>query len=136
MKRKMLIKQLTLIGLGIWVALISIKASAQTGGSKIEGKWYAKDLEKSIIEVTKTSDGTYEGVVKSSAKESYVGGKVIRYFTYDADKQLYKGKIYSLARGMELDGEIVLEKDGRLKLTGRKFFMTKTFYWTRSNDNE
>lgn len=127
------IKQLLWIGLGLAAALVSIKASAQANKEEITGKWYAEELEQSIIEIKKAKDGTFEGLITESAKEDYVGQKVIYGFEYDEKEKVYDGTIYSVARRFELDGQILLEGDDRLKITGKKFFMTRTFYWVKSN---
>ncbi|MDW3209652.1 MAG: DUF2147 domain-containing protein [Reichenbachiella sp.] len=128
-------KKPTIIGIGILIALLSLKASGQTKGD-ISGTWYAEEMDQSTIEVTQLSDGSYEGIIRSSAKNEFVGHKVIYDFEYDSDEKDYKGTINSAARNMELDGTIVLEEKGKLKITGKKFFMTKTFYWTKEKDYE
>jgi len=124
-------KRIMLIGFGMAIALISLRARAQTENESIAGVWYAEELEQSMIEVVKKSDGDYEGVIQSSSEEKYVGHKVIYDFKYDPKENHYTGTISSASRNMKLDGTIILEKDGRLKLTGKKLFMTRTFYWER-----
>ena len=124
-------KRLALIALGVAIALISIKASAQDTSMKIVGMWYAEDLDQSMVEVVELEDGSYEGVIKSSSTASYIGHKVLYDFLYQEGEKVYRGTIHSASRDMELDGYITMEKDGRLKLTGKKFFMTRTFYWER-----
>ena len=126
-------KRIILIGFGVVVALLTFKAAAQTGNESITGTWYAEELDQSVIEVVTLEDGSYEGVIKSSSKADYVSHKVLYDFEYDVEKNHFAGTISSAARNMELDGTIVLEEDGRLKLVGKKFFMTKTFYWVRKN---
>ena len=116
---------------GLAIALLSIHISAQNNQDSITGRWWAEEMDQSVIEVAKLEDGSYEGVILSSSKEEFVGYKVIYDFNYDPNEKNYKGTISSAARKMELDGNIVLEEDGRLKITGKKLFMTRTFYWER-----
>lgn len=126
-------KRLAIIGFGVAVALLSVKVFAQDSTEKVIGLWYAEELEQSIIEVVSLEDGSFEGVIKSSSTPKYVGHKVIYDFRFDAEENKYKGTISSAARNMELDGSITIEEDGRLKLTGKKLFMSKTFYWERKH---
>ena len=124
-------KRMMLIGFGVVIALLTFKAAAQTSTGSITGTWYAEELDQSVIEVVRLKDGNYEGVIQSSSKEEYVGHKVIYDFEYDPEENHYTGTISSAARNIKLDGTLVLEEDGRLKLVGKKFVMTKTFYWDR-----
>lgn len=124
-------KRLALIGFGVAIALLSIKVSAQDYSQKIIGSWYAEELDQSTIEVTRLTDGSFQGTIKASSTPTYIGHKVIYNFRYHEEERSYKGTISSAARNMELEGVITVEKDGRLKLIGKKLFMTKTFYWVR-----
>ncbi|MEL6557093.1 MAG: DUF2147 domain-containing protein [Bacteroidota bacterium] len=126
-------KRIILVLLGLMIAIVASKTVAQTSEGSIAGSWYAEDLDESVIEVIQLKDGSYEGVIKSSSKEKYVGHKVIYGFKYNAAEKQYEGTISSAARNMEMSGTIVLEKNGKLKLTGRKFMISKTFYWERRN---
>ncbi|MCV9386077.1 DUF2147 domain-containing protein [Reichenbachiella ulvae] len=125
-------KRIVIIGLGVAIALLSLKVMAQNGPD-ITGKWYAEEMDESVIEVTRLSDGSYEGIIISSKEEGFVGHKVIYGFKYDDKEKLYTGTINSAARNMELDGTIQLEQSSKLKVTGKKFFMTKTFYWIKKD---
>ena len=126
-------KKIGIIVLGLAIALITLKASAQTGKSSIEGKWYAEELDQSVIEITRLQNGNFEGVIKSSSTAEYLGHKVIYDFKYDKDKRHYNGTINSAARNIELDGTIVLQNTNSLKVTGKKLWMSKTFYWTKQD---
>lgn len=124
--------------IAIWLCVLSAlflitTANAQNHEEAILGKWYAEDMDQSVIEVVQVNDGSYEGIINSSARAEFVGKKVIYRFRYDQNDNSYAGTIYSTARDMELDGVIKIEDNRKLKITGKKFFMTKTFYWLRKN---
>lgn len=109
-----------------WIISISFAQE-----NSIVGKWYAEDLEESFIEVQKNEKGYYEGIIKESSRDDYIGQKVIYDCLYDEENKRYKGKIYAISRNMNLDGVFELSKPDELKVTGKKLFISKTFYWKR-----
>lgn len=130
MKKQMITKVLLITG--VIVAILALKANAQSGqGFHILGKWYAEEMDESVIEVKQDTDGSVKGVIIESSNEEYVGKKVIYDCRFDAEDDAYKGKIYSVARKMEIDGTFTLEAADKLKIVGKKLFITKTFYWVR-----
>lgn len=122
---------MTIIGLGVALAAASLKVSDQVEEEAIIGRWYAEELDQSIIEVLRAEKGGFEGIIRKSANPNLVGQKVIRGFSYQKKEKHYVGTIYSAIRKMELDGTMKLESQGRLRVTGEKLFITKTFYWSR-----
>lgn len=127
------IKGVITIGVGLLVALLSICVSAQSKKTGITGMWYAEEMEQSLIEVRQLPNGSYEGIIRSSGKESFVGHKVIYGFKYDEGEETYKGTISSASRNITLDGTIALEGEDKLKITGKKYLMSRTFYWERKD---
>lgn len=109
--------------------LIFTKLIAQS--TRIEGNWRAKELDQSIINIQKNTEGILEGIVKSSDDTQMIGKKILYGFKYDNEDAIYKGKIYSYKRKMELDGALKLESNVILKVTGKKLFISKTFLWER-----
>ncbi len=108
---------------------LSMKLAVGQQADAILGTWYAEELEKSTIEM-KVEDEKYFGMIINSADPDYVGKKVVFDLVYQSDETNYTGRIYAISRKMELDGTFTLEDD-KLKVVGKKFFMTKTFFWTR-----
>ena len=126
----MKIKHLAGIILGLLVAVAAIEV-ASANPDAILGKWLAKDLDNSIIQVKSQEDGSVVGTIIESSNEAYLGVKILYDCKYIAEAGHYKSVIYSPARKMEIDATISLESDKKLKVVGRKLFLTKTFYWKR-----
>jgi len=98
---------------------------------KLIGKWYAEDLEQSVISIVKKSDGTLEGTIVESADSKFIGKRVLYDLKYEGDDQAFKGRLYSPKRNMEIDCTITFESSEKLKIVGKKLFMTRTFYWDK-----
>ena len=130
-----MVKKGLVIGLGIAIALMAIRVSAQDSpSSDIVGKWYAEELDKSVIEIKEDTEGFITGTITESANEDYVGKKVIYDCKFSEDEEAYLGTIYSVARKMEIDGRFTLDAADKLKIVGKKLFITETFYWNRYSD--
>ena len=97
----------------------------------IIGKWYAEEIEKSTIEIEQKEDGNFYGEIVASEKKEWIGKTVLDNLKYDSKTNTWKGEIYSLKRNMTIDVTLSLESEMRLKLVGKKLFMTKTFYWKK-----
>ena len=50
---------------------------------------------------------------------------------YNSELEHWIGTIYSPKRSITIDGTLSLEIDGRLKIVGRKYFLTKTYHWIK-----
>lgn len=99
--------------------------------NEVTGRWYAKEMDESIIEIQQNEKGMYEGIIKESSRDDFIGKKVMYDFKYNEENKRFEGRIYSVARKMELDGIFILNKPDELKVTGKKLFISKTFYWKR-----
>lgn len=119
-------KRRILILIGIAVALLAVNAVAQSS-EHITGRWSAKELNNSVIEITQSNNGIIGTIIRSD-ETKYIDKRVIYDVTFDPEENVYKGTIYSIARGMELKG--VFSREGEnLKVVGSKLFITKTFFW-------
>lgn len=99
---------------------------------EILGNWFAKDLDNSTIQIYR--DGlTFYGKIISSDIENYFGTIVLKEFEYDDENEKWKGTIYSVKRKMNINGTLNLEEEGKMKVIGKKYFMTKTFYWIKAD---
>lgn len=112
------------------ILFLSLTTFAANDASII-GNWKAPDLENSTIQVYKSNDGYFYGKIIESDKPEWVDEVILKKVKYFPEDEVWKGKIYSLKRKMSIDVTINLETENKLKLVGKKLFMTKTFYWTR-----
>ncbi len=110
---------------------ISTLAMAQKNPNDITGKWYAEELDKSTIEIKKVSQDLYVGVVIESDEPTMLDSRILYDFRKDDDSNSYSGRIYSVKRDMEIDGEIEMLTANKILVTGRKLFFSKSFEWVR-----
>lgn len=124
----MLMKKFLYFTLLLALGFIKVHVHAQ---ENINGKWYAEHMKNAIVEIAENEEGHLYGKIIVSDKPQWIGEIVLRKLAYQADKQQWEGEIYSPQRKMTINGVISLEEEGKLKLVGTKFLMTKTFYWER-----
>lgn len=110
--------------------LVTIQ-TAMISQDNISGTWLAEDLDHSVINIYKENDGLYYAKITESENKAYINKIVLKEMKYNPKDKVWKGTIYSPKRNMEIDGTISLDSNEKMKLVGKKYFMTKTFYWTR-----
>jgi len=101
------------------------------GQDALIGNWFAKDLENSTIQIYREKDNQiYAKIIKSDDAE-LIDHMVLERMIYNPAKKVWQGTISSPRRPIEVDGTITLISNDKLKLVGKKYFLTKTFYWTK-----
>lgn len=130
-KTKNIKRFVTLIPLTI--GLVNISFITNHSPNAILGLWYCEELDKSTIKITKDSTGIFSGTYTKSAKPSYVGKPALKEVKYNSLKKQWEGTIISARGNKELDGVLILEPNGKLKVEGSFMFLSKTFYWKRIN---
>jgi len=115
----------------ITTLVITISMAFTTLEKDIIGNWKAVEMENSTIKVYKAKDGNIYGKIIESNRKDWIGEIILKKVKYIADDKEWKGELYSLQRKMSVDVTITLLSQNKLKLVGKKFFMTKTFYWER-----
>ncbi|MEM6321653.1 MAG: DUF2147 domain-containing protein [Bacteroidota bacterium] len=114
------------------VGLLCTSFSMDNQNAKaIIGVWKAEAIENSSIELYEAEDGLLYGKIVDSSEKDWIGKVIFSEGTYDAEANHWQGELYSLKRKMTIAATLSLESDKKLKVVGKKFFMTKTFYWER-----
>jgi len=104
-----------------------------TAQDQIIGNWFSKEMKNATIQVYQADDGFIYGKLIDCDKEEWIGETILKKVTYDESKQAWTGEIYSLERKMTINATFTMASEEKLKLVGKKFFMTKTFYWKKDN---
>jgi uncharacterized protein (DUF2147 family) len=102
----------------------------QKENNSFEGNWIAKDLANSTIEVTKNGKDYWQGKITASDDKSIIGRKVFDKIKSDG-KGNWVGKLTDPIKEMDVNATFHLDNANTLKLVGKKFFFTKTYYWIR-----
>ncbi len=108
-----------------------LMAHAQNAEGKIAGDWYNEELDKSTINVYKSTDGLWYAKITKSEDPDKVGKMLLSKVKYDATEKVHTGILTPPTNSMEINATITFTKDGKLKLVGKKLVMTKTYYWTK-----
>ncbi len=120
----------TFISLFLSLATFSQSPNAENA---IKGVWDATEMNNSQIEIYKAEDGLWYGEILKSDESKTIGKEIFRVGKYDATSKKWVGELIKPDNGMTLTAELSLEANGKLKVKGSKYFMTKTFYWTKLN---
>jgi len=114
------------------VAVITILlCSSFTTENSILGNWFSPDMEHSTIEVYKADDGLIYGKIIDCDKKEWIGETILKKVAYDEESKQWKGEIYSLVRNTSIDVTLNFHSENQLKIVGKKWFITKTFYWSK-----
>ena len=97
----------------------------------ITGTWKAQEMENSAIKIYKVKDGYFYGEIIDSDKKEWINEIILKKVKHYPNEKVWKGEIYNIERDATMAVTIDLLSENKLKLVGKKSFMTKTFYWTK-----
>lgn len=135
-----------LLTLMIVAALMSFNLESDEDAAKeIIGEWISEgENGKAIVKIYKAKNGKYYGKYiealdpeqhKIVEEEMKAKGKTILYilkeFEYAGESKWKNGKFFAPKRRAEVDGEMELLKNGKLKVTGYYMGFSKTYYWEK-----
>ncbi|MGD1841063.1 MAG: hypothetical protein ACFB0B_09225 [Thermonemataceae bacterium] len=124
MKKRVKVSALLMVGM-----LISAATFAQSA-EKIAGKWYAEEVDKSVIKIYKAKNGHWYGKIIESADEEKVDHLLLDKIVYDEDKEALTSTLKA-TNGMNVKATLTLVDAQTLKIVGRKMLMSKTFIWKK-----
>ena len=106
-------------------------AIAQTAGDLI-GKWKGVEEPSRQTEFFAGTDGFYYArIINDKSKKSADGHLLLKKLKYDEQAHTFKGLMSPPDMNMEINAEITFEGKDKLKVTGKKLIMTKTFHFVR-----
>lgn len=97
----------------------------------IKGIWDASEMTYSQIEIYKATDGLWYGKILKAEDSKTISKVIFLKGKYEATSKKWVGVLVKPDNLMSLTAELSLEPNGKLKVKGSKYFMTKTFYWTK-----
>jgi uncharacterized cupredoxin-like copper-binding protein len=99
----------------------------------ILGKWKNLDEGKAMqMEIYLAQDGKYYGkIINDNNQPSKNGTIALKALQYDAPTASYKGTMQPPDSKMEIQITATLVGNNKLKMVGKKLFMSKTFYLQR-----
>ncbi|MEM6347086.1 MAG: hypothetical protein AAF927_24570 [Bacteroidota bacterium] len=99
--------------------------------TSILGTWQAAELENSTIEVYEAEDGYIYGKIIASDEKDWINEIVLKKVKYDTKQKAWKGLVYNLRLYFDINVALTLESDKKLKIVGSRWYMSRTFYWSR-----
>ncbi len=104
---------------------------AQSFTEKIVGKWDLNDADNSIVTIYKDTDGFWYGKITETEVSASMNRILFSEGIFNEKEQQLEGIITIPKREITVDTTIKFENDKKLEVVGSKFFLYKTFYWTR-----
>lgn len=98
---------------------------------QITGDWFSPDMRNSTIQIFRDKDNLYYGKIIDSDKKKWINQTVLKQLSYNSTKASWEGTLYSLEREISINVTINMAASDQLKLVGKKFLITKTFYWEK-----
>lgn len=84
------------------------------------------------MEIYRAGDGNYYGkIINDNSQDSKNGKVILKALKYNEKSDSYIGKLESPDNGTEIDVAVSFAGNKRLKVVGKKFLMTRTFYFSR-----
>ena len=96
-----------------------------------EGIWLTKDFENSTIKIYKAKNGFWYGKVLTSNNPKFLNKLILKEAIYDDKAAALIGVMYHPEMSISIDATLTKETNNQLKLVGKRFLITKTFYWTK-----
>ncbi len=116
--------------IAILVMLVLNSSFIQEKQNTFEGFWIAKDLANSTIQVTKRRKEVWQGKITASEDKTIIGKVVFDNIKSDG-KVNWVGKLTDPIKDLTVNAMFHLDNENTIKLVGKKFFITKTYYWVR-----
>ena len=114
------------------ILLLSFTSTfAQSFTEKIVGEWDLNDADNSIVTIYQDTDGFWYGKITETEVTASMNRILFSEGVFNEKEQQLEGIITIPKREITVDTTIKFENDKKLEVVGSKFFLYKTFYWTR-----
>jgi uncharacterized protein (DUF2147 family) len=118
----------------LWICFfMGSQVSYAQNAHAILGKWKNLDEGKAMqLEIYLAQDDKYYGkIINDNNQPSKNGTIALKALQYDAAMGSYKGTMQPPDSKMEINITATLLGNNKLKMVGKKLFMSKTFYLQR-----
>lgn len=110
--------------------LSALSLSGQKDLSFIEGEWFVKDLDNSVVNFYKGTDGYWYSKILKSDKSIYLN-QVIYKGKLVQGKGFLEGTFTTPKSKMNISTKVFLDSEEQMRFVGKKFFITKTYMGKR-----
>ena len=127
MKRVLLKRGYLLV---LFCFFVGTQLSAQLN-TKIIGLWACGDGDDSEVQFKQDTKGLWKGTIVNTKVARSVGKLLFKDGVYDESSNEIRGVLIHPDSGWEVTGILSLDSARKLRVVAKKFFVKKTFYWTR-----
>ena len=104
--------------------------AARAPADQIIGYWQRGEGE-AVIEVRRHKDG-YRGVIVASERQPQtIGTEILKSLRYDAEEDVWRGRVYRISNGKEYKIAIGIPDSGRFVMTARVLFISRSVQFSR-----
>jgi hypothetical protein len=116
------------------LCVVSVNAgeTAPTASCDLAGEW-TRDDHVQRVELYQADARWFGRLVSSTEKDAKPGFIMFRAFAYDEQKRVFKGTVVVPSSGMQASADLLCVGDRKIKVTAHKFFMTKSFEFSRED---
>ncbi|MBV6647223.1 MAG: DUF2147 domain-containing protein [Cyclobacteriaceae bacterium] len=119
----------------IFSALMLFTSINHPEAPDIKGLWFCAEMRNSKILIYEITNGSLEAKITESDDPDYLGKIFVRKCHYVHEEKLWVSEITNLNNGIKVEAKLSLQEVNTLKVTGTKFFISKTYYWKKvAND--
>jgi hypothetical protein len=128
-----MIKNSILIGLLLVTTYLPAIIPKSQNSNPFVGKWTDVEKAAKVIEIYLAKDGLYYGkVIKTDEPtKAPIGSVLYKQCKYDVKNQTLTGFLTPSDADFKIDATFQIEKDGKLKISAKKFFISKTFFFKK-----
>lgn len=115
----------------ILIVLLTLSIVTSAKSQSILGKWLAKDMKNSTIQIDQDDTGKLLGVIASSDNVDWVGMIILTEVKHIEKEEVWTGKLYSPLRKTDVNVTMEPTSEHTLKVVGKKYLFKRTFYWNK-----
>lgn len=105
----------------------------QLRGQNYAGMWFSEDLSNSKIQMYQSGDESWYGKIIKSENPTYKDVMIFKG-KYDPSKKVIIGVFTTPKSKMNIDTKVYLDNNNTIRFVGKKFFISKTYIWKRTEN--
>lgn len=105
---------------------LCLAITAQTKVQQIEGNWLIADLDNSLVNFYKNTDGYWYAKILKSDKAIYINQVIYKGKATESFSHL-DGTFTTPKSKMNISTKVYVDSESQIRMVGKKYFITKTY---------